>query len=66
MGEPVVPTASERANVLDLARRIVESVRNDEPFPPCDVRSQIEALADAVREQRWRPEKANPRKAGDE
>lgn len=33
MGDPATPTAKERAETRELCRRIVESVRNDEPFP---------------------------------
>ena len=33
MGEPAVPTEAERAATLELARRIVEAVRNDEESP---------------------------------
>lgn len=33
MGEPAMPTPAERRTTLELASRIVESVRNDEPMP---------------------------------
>lgn len=33
MGEPAVPTPAERADTLDLAQRIVDSVRDDESLP---------------------------------
>lgn len=33
MGEPATPTAKERAETRDLAARIVESVRADQPMP---------------------------------
>lgn len=32
MSEPAMPTAKDRAETRDLAARIVESVRNDEPM----------------------------------
>jgi hypothetical protein len=33
MGEPAIPPPSDRRETHDLATRIVESVRNDEPMP---------------------------------
>lgn len=38
MGEPAVPTPAERAATLELARAIVEAVRNDTEWPaPFDI-----------------------------
>lgn len=33
MGEPAIPTRQERAETVQLAQAIVDSVRNDEPTP---------------------------------
>jgi 5'-deoxynucleotidase YfbR-like HD superfamily hydrolase len=47
MGDPATPTPAERTVVRELAAKIVESVRNDEPMP-LDVQHWTSQIPDHI------------------